>query len=94
MDRKYTNQNLAGILCIALGLDDEGRASFSSSHRESLRSALEDGQPETFAGLLQALRRGGAAAATIGAVATLAKRHPERSLEEYAATWGKGEGVR
>lgn len=90
MERTYTNNNLAGILSVALGLESvEGRASFSGTHRETLRSALEEARPETFAELLSALRRLSASASMIAAVEELAARHPQRSLQEFAAGYGR-----
>lgn len=90
MERTYTNHNLAGILSVALGLEAvEGRSSFSGTHRETLRAALEESRPETFADLLRALRRQAASEPMVAAVAQLADRHPERSLQEFAAGYGR-----
>ena len=90
-DTNYTNQNLAGILSVALGLEDSGgRASFSSAHREALRAALDDpSSPETFADLLQTLRTLKSDAATIGAVETRAASDPSRSLQDFALHFGR-----
>jgi hypothetical protein len=90
MERTYTNNNLAGILSVALGLEAvEGRASFSGTHRETLRTALEESQPETFVDLLRALRGLAASEPLVAAVEQLAAHHPERSLQEFAAGYGR-----
>ena len=89
--RIYTNQNLAGILSVALGLEDgAGRASFSGAHRETLRAALEDpSRPGTFRELYQTLRRLQANESTLRAVEALAGRDPGRSLQQFAVEFGR-----
>ena len=91
-ERTYTNQNLAGILSEALGLEGGGgRSSFSSSHREALREALEhESAPATFAELLQTLRAQEAGEGTISAVQKLAANEPGRSLQEFAVNYTPG----
>jgi len=92
-ERTYTNQNLAGILSLALGLEGgDSRASFSGTHRETLRTALEDASsPATFQDLLETLRQLEANPSTIRAVQEHAASHPERSLQEFAVSFGRND---
>ncbi len=89
----YSNQNLAGILSVALGLESaEGRNDFSGSHRQTLRSALDDtSEPANFRQLLEVLERAAAGDKMLEAVRRFAQHEPERDLQDFAASFAKGD---
>lgn len=91
-ERAYSNQNLAGILAEALGLESSsGRTDFSGTHRGALRRALDDpSAPTTFAELLAALESASANPETIAAVRPVARAEPDAWLQTWARDWVKG----
>ena len=95
MERQYTNQNLAGILCEALGLAIEGgRTDFSGSQRETIRSAL-DGPlaPSTFAELRAALDGADPNERLLAAIDEIVAGDARRSLQEFAASYRPGDSA-
>lgn len=93
MERRYTNHNLAGILCEAFGLASEGgRTDFSGPQREAIRAAL-DGPlaPATFAELRAALTQGQADERMLAAIDAVARGNERRSLQEFASSYRPGD---
>ena len=90
----YSNQNLAGILSEALGLESElnaGRGHFSSPNRETLREALDHASaPETFRELISTLAETEASAEVVKAVRRVATDRPAYALQEYARDFAEG----
>ena len=91
-ERRYTSQNLAGILAEALGLEaGGGRTDFSGNDREVLRRALDHAShPQTFGELLRVLEATKAPAVTLAAVRRRAAEHGELSLQDFALQYAKG----
>lgn len=90
----YSNQNLAGILSEALGLESgltAGRGHFSSDNRKALGEALDRSpSPGTFAELVSALELTGAAPEIVAAVARVARERPGYALQAYAQDFAEG----
>ena len=90
-DALYSNQNLAGILREAMGLEamSGGRSDFSCTSRETLRQALaSDQQPTTFAELEQALIAMGIEGETLESIRKRQKGGIQ-NLQEFAAEFAR-----
>ena len=91
-DALYSNQNLAGILREALGLEgmSGGRSDFSCASREHLRQGLDHpSHPQTFGELEATLSAMGVAGEMLECIRTMKRKAGTQSLQHFAADFAK-----